>query len=150
MSKRALHAAGWKGPAVVLKQEGLTRVYISYRGVLVLVAPHPLRKATTEELRSVELADVLDELLAQRPRGSVTQRSGGKPKPRHGTNQLCRQPPPSTRTNGRVPRKPRIQSHSRLHRRRRRPHSPTQVCGRLPHRGGSYYSMIFRCPFAKL
>ena len=59
----------------MLKQEGHSRVYISYRGVPVLVAPHQLRKASTEELKSVELSDMLDELLAQKPRGSVTQRN---------------------------------------------------------------------------
>ena len=75
MSKRAQHAAGWRGPAIVLKQEGHSRVYVSYRGVPVLVAPHQLRKASAEELECVELSEMLDELLAQRPRGSVMQRN---------------------------------------------------------------------------
>ena len=50
ISRRAQQAAGWRGPAIVLKHEGHSRVYISYRDVPVLVAPHQLRKASTEEL----------------------------------------------------------------------------------------------------
>ena len=65
LSKRLQEYVGWHGPAVVLKQEGHSRVYISYRGVPVLVTPRQLRRASREELAAFDSSASLDELLQE-------------------------------------------------------------------------------------
>ena len=63
VSKRMQQAVGWRGPCVVLKQEGLSKLFLSYRGTPVLCSPNQVRYASSEELNAVEHADDLDNLL---------------------------------------------------------------------------------------
>ena len=63
VSKRMQQAIGWRGPCIVIKQEGLSKIFLAYRGTPVLVTPGQLRHATSEELMAVENAEELDKLL---------------------------------------------------------------------------------------
>ena len=63
VSKRMQQAVGWRGPCIVLKQEGRSKIFLSYRGTCVLCTPLQLRHATSEELVAVENADILDQML---------------------------------------------------------------------------------------
>jgi hypothetical protein len=58
-SKRLQHAAGWRGPAVVVATQGTSRIYVASWGSIILVAPEQLRHASHDELASLEQLDAL-------------------------------------------------------------------------------------------
>ena len=60
-SQRLKQATRWLAPAAVLKQEGQSRVFISYRGVPVLCSTHQLRRATREEYDAVVLGKYINK-----------------------------------------------------------------------------------------
>ena len=46
--------SGWHGPALVIGTEGTTKVYLSYRGMPVLVAPEQCRAPSKDEVELFE------------------------------------------------------------------------------------------------
>ena len=54
MSKRLQLSTGWHGPALVIGTEGTTKVYLSYRGLPVLVSPEQCRMPSRDEVEMFE------------------------------------------------------------------------------------------------
>ena len=49
-SKRLQLATGWHGPALVIGAEGTTKIFLSYRGLPVLVSPEQCRQPSADEV----------------------------------------------------------------------------------------------------
>ena len=61
-SKRMQVSQGWRGPCIVLAREGNSRLYLSYRGVPVLVTPEQTMHASRDEAELIAREDLLREL----------------------------------------------------------------------------------------
>ena len=72
-SKRLQGELGWRGPAIVLAQEGHTRLHLSYRGVSVLVTPEQCRHSSRAESEMVEHEDLIRQMTQWRG-GSTLQK----------------------------------------------------------------------------
>ena len=63
MSRRLAGYVGWRGPCMVLAKEGHSKMYLSYRGVPVMVTPEQCRHMSKSEADAVGVDDLFRESL---------------------------------------------------------------------------------------
>ena len=85
-SKRLQLAHGWHGPALVIGTEGTTKVYLSYRGMPLLVAPDQCRAPSNDEVElfewmafEAEQGDLLDKFRRYNTQSGFIDERGPAP-----------------------------------------------------------------------